>query len=182
MTNQKPLLHMCPFFQYEPDIGLTFEPREHDWAEIEYWEMLARWSERGRFDALFFADFWGAARDPISIRYGKNFPMLDPLLLVSRLSAVVEHIGFLVTMSTSFYNPYMVAHKLQTLNHITNGRIGRNIVTSVNQKEGDQLGITLPGHHERYERAYEYVDLVKKLWSSYQSKTLRDHLTSDKTA
>ncbi|MEM7798594.1 MAG: NtaA/DmoA family FMN-dependent monooxygenase [Chloroflexota bacterium] len=168
MTNKDRLLHICPFFQYEPDIGLAFEPREHDWTEIEYWETIARWAERGRFDAIFFADFWGAARDPVSIRYGKNFPMLDPLLLVSRLSAVAEHLGFIVTMSTSFYNPYMVARKLQTLNHITNGRIGWNIVTSVNQKEADQLGVNLPDHSERYARAYEYVDLVKQLWSSWE--------------
>ncbi len=168
MDNKNSLLHICPFFQYEPDVGLAFEPREHDWTEIEYWEMIAKWAEHGRFDAIFFADFWGAARDPVSIRNGKNFPMLDPLLLVSRLSAVVQNLGFLVTMSTSFYNPYMVARKMQTLNHITNGRIGWNIVTSVNQKEADQLGMTLPGHDERYERAYEYVDLVKKLWASWE--------------
>ncbi len=168
MTNKNSHLTICPFFQYEPDIGLAFEQREHDWTDIGYWEMIAREAERGRYDAIFFADFWGAARDPISIRYGKNFPMLDPLLLVSRLSAVAEHLGFIVTMSTSFYNPYMVARKMQTLNHITNGRIGWNIVTSINQKEADQLGMTLPGHSERYERAYEYVDLVKKLWASWE--------------
>ena len=168
MKNKSSLLHICPFFQYEPDVGLAFAPREHDWTQIEYWETIAKSSEQGCFDAIFFADFWGAARDPVSIRHGKNFPMLDPLLLVSRLSGITEHLGFLVTMSTSFYNPYMVARKLQTLNHITNGRIGWNIVTSVNQKEADQLGMTLPDHDERYERAYEYVDLVKKLWASWE--------------
>ncbi|MEM8857800.1 MAG: NtaA/DmoA family FMN-dependent monooxygenase [Chloroflexota bacterium] len=168
MTNKNSPLHLCPFFQYEPDIGLAFEPREHDWTQIEYWEMIAKWAEQGCFDAIFFADFWGAARDPVSIRYGKNFPMLDPLLLVSRLSAVAKNLGFIVTMSTSFYNPYMVARKLQTLNHITNGRIAWNIVTSINQKEADQLGLTLPSHDERYERAYEYVELVKKLWASWE--------------
>ncbi|MFK7804780.1 MAG: NtaA/DmoA family FMN-dependent monooxygenase [Anaerolineae bacterium] len=168
MKNKNSLLHICPFFQYEPDSGLAFEPREHDWTQIEYWESIARSAEEGRFDAIFFADFWGAARDPISIRHGKNFPMLDPLLLIARLSAIAENLGFIVTMSTSFYNPYMVARKMQTLNHITNGRIGWNIVTSINQKEADQLGMTLPGHDERYERAYEYVDLVKQLWASWE--------------
>jgi len=168
MKNEKLLLQICPFFQYEPDAGLAFEPREHDWTQIEYWEMIAKWAEKGRLDAIFFADFWGAARDPISIGHGKNFPMLDPLLLIARLSAVAENLGFIVTMSTSFYNPYMVARKLQTLNHITSGRIGWNIVTSVNQKEADQLGVILPGHDERYERAYEYVDLVKQLWASWE--------------
>lgn len=180
MKNENSLLHICPFFQYEPDIGLAFEPREHEWTEIEYWEMIAKWAERGRFDAIFFADFWGAARDPISIRYGKNFPMLDPLLLVSRLSAIAENLGFLVTMSTSFYNPYMVARKMQTLNHITNGRIGWNIVTSVNQKEADQLGMTLPEHDERYERAYEYVDLVKKLWASWEPDAVVNDYDDDR--
>ena len=52
---------------------------------IGYWETVAKWAEFGRFDAIFFADFWGATRDPVSIRHGKNFPMLAPLLLVSRL-------------------------------------------------------------------------------------------------
>ncbi|MEM7134565.1 MAG: NtaA/DmoA family FMN-dependent monooxygenase [Chloroflexota bacterium] len=179
MKNKNSTLYICPFFQYEPDIGLAFEPREHDWTQIEYWETIAKWAEYGRFDAIFFADFWGAARDPISIRYGKNFPMLDPLLLVSRLSAVAEHLGFIVTMSTSFYNPYMVARKMQTLNHITNGRIGWNIVTSVNQKEADQLGVTLPDHDERYERAYEYVDLVKQLWASWEPDAVVNDYEND---
>ena len=70
----KQSLHICPFFQYEPDLGLAFGPREHDWTQIEYWETIAKWAEHGRFDAIFFADFWGAARDPVSI---KDHPPID---------------------------------------------------------------------------------------------------------
>ena len=178
MPNQNSIIHLNLFSLYEPDLGLIFESSQNrfaykpDWTAIEYWEQLAEIANRGKLDALFFADFWGGTNDPTSIRYGERFPLLDPLLLSSRLSAVAPDVGFMVTMSTSFYQPYMVARKMQTLDHITNGRIAWNIVTSVNQREGDQLGIRLPDHDERYRRAYEFVDLVRQLWDSWEEDGL----------
>ena len=174
MSKAKPIIHLNLFSLYEPDLGLRFThsanraAEKPEWTAIEYWEQLARLANRGKLDAIFFADFWGGTNDPISIRHGERFPLLDPLLLVPRLSGVAADVGFMVTMSTSFYPPFMVARKMQTLDHITQGRVAWNIVTSVNQREGDQLGLELPAHDERYRRAYEFVDLVKQLWDSWE--------------
>ncbi|MFK7803766.1 MAG: NtaA/DmoA family FMN-dependent monooxygenase [Anaerolineae bacterium] len=170
------IIHLNAFTLYEPDLGIIFPSNKTDakapWTDIRYWEEIAQIADRGLLDAIFFADFWGGTNDRTSIRYGERFPLLDPLLLVPRLSAVAKRVGFMVTMSTSFYNPYMVARKMQTLDHITNGRVAWNVVTSVNQAEGGQLGLVLPDHDKRYEMAYEFVDLVKKLWDSWDEDAL----------
>ena len=174
--SQTEIIHLNAFTLYEPDLGIIFPDSDngprYPWTDIRYWEAIAKTADRGLLDAIFFADFWGGTNDRTSIRYGERFPLLDPLLLASRLSAVAQRVGFMLTMSTSFYNPYMVARKMQTLDHISNGRVAWNIVTSVNQTEGAQLGLTLPDHDKRYEMAYEFVDLVRKLWDSWDEDAL----------
>lgn len=149
----------------------------HQWWEMPYWEELAATLERGSFDALFLADnIGGYGNDPDSIRYGNHFPLLDPAMLVPRLAAKTEQLGFVVTMSTTFVSPYQLARAMQTLDHVTEGRIGWNIVTSVNPHEGDNVGIPLPPHDERYERAHEYMDVVYALWDSFEPDALvMDH-------
>lgn len=149
----------------------------HQWWEMPYWEEIAATLERGSFDALFLADnIGGYGNDPVSIRFGNHFPLLDPAMLVPRLAAKTDHLGFVVTMSTTFVSPYQLARAMQTLDHVTEGRIGWNIVTSVNPHEGDNVGIPLPGHDERYERAHEYMDVVYALWESFEPDALvMDH-------
>lgn len=140
-------------------------------------EEIAATLERGSFDALFLADnIGGYGNDPVSIRFGNHFPLLDPAILVPRLAAKTDSLGFVVTMSTTFVSPYQLARAMQTLDHVTEGRIGWNIVTSVNPHEGDNVGIELPGHDERYERAHEYMDVVYALWDSFEPDALvMDH-------
>ncbi|MEM7272517.1 MAG: NtaA/DmoA family FMN-dependent monooxygenase [Actinomycetota bacterium] len=153
------------------------ERMRHQWWEMPYWEEIAATLEEGSFDALFFADnIGGYGNDPDSIRYGNHFPLLDPAMLVPRLAATTERLGFVVTMSTTFVSPYQLARATQTLDHVTEGRIAWNIVTSVNPHEGDNVGIPLPPHDDRYERAHEYMDVVYALWDSFEPDALvMDH-------
>lgn len=166
-------MHLTGFMLFSPAPHTQLSwvyPRDkirHQWHEVEYWEEIARTLERGCFDMFFFADGWAGGGD-IGTRYAIQFPTHDPVLLVSRLSAVTEHLGFAVTMSTSFYPPYMTARKMSTLDHITKGRIGWNIVNSLSSAEARNFGMTeLLPHDERYDRADEYMEVCYKLWDSW---------------
>lgn len=149
----------------------------HQWYEMAYWDEIASTLEDGSFDALFFADnIGGYGNDPESIRTGFHFPLLDPAVVVPRLAAKTDNLGFVVTMSTTFESPYQLARTMQTLDHVTEGRIGWNIVTSVNPHEGDNVGTPLPPHDERYERAHEFMDVVYALWDSFEPEAVvMDH-------
>jgi len=151
-------------------------PREkirHQWTEIEYWTEIAQTLERGKFDIFFFADgFAGANAD--SIRYGIQFPVSDPVCLVPYLATMTKNLGFALTMSTTFYPPYMLARKLATLDHITKGRIGWNIVTAISKSSARNFSMdNLPPHDERYDRADEYMEVCYKLWSSWDDDALK---------
>ena len=153
------------------------EKVRHQWWEMSYWDEIATTLERGSFDALFFADnIGGYGQDVTSIRSGFHFPLLDPTVIVPRLAAKTEQLGFVVTMSTTFTSPYQLARSMQTLDHVTEGRIGWNIVTSVNPHEGANVGVTLPEHDERYERAQEFMEAVYALWDSFEPDAMvMDH-------
>ncbi len=169
----KRLMHLTGFMLYcpAPHTQLSWVyPREkirYQWHEVEYWEEIARTLEEGCFDAFFFADGWSGG-NAASTRWAIQFPTHDPLTLIPRLSAVTDRLGFAATMSTSFYPPFMLARKLASLDHVTKGRIGWNIVTSINDAEGRNFGVELPPHDERYDRADEYLDLVCQLWDSWE--------------
>ena len=149
----------------------------HQWWEMGFWDEIATTLERGSFDALFFADNMGGyGADADSIKFGMHFPLLDPAMLVPRLAAKTNNLGYVVTMSTTFTPPYQLARSMQTLDHVTEGRIAWNIVTSTNPHEGDNLDIELPAHDERYERAHEYMDVVHALWESFEPDAIiMDH-------
>ncbi|MBT6986143.1 MAG: LLM class flavin-dependent oxidoreductase [Rhodospirillaceae bacterium] len=157
-----PAPHMIMSWVYPPD------KIRHQWYEIEYWAEIARTLERGKFDMFFFADGLGGGINRASVRYAIQFPTHDPLTLVPYLAAVTEKLGFAVTMSTTFYQPYMLARKLASIDHITKGRIGWNIVSSISSGEARNFGMdALPPHDERYDRADEFMDVVRKLWKSW---------------
>lgn len=166
------MMHLTGFMLYCPaphtQLSWVYPPEKirHHWHEVEYWEEVARTLERGCFDMFFFADGWGGG-NAASTRWAIQFPTHDPLTLIPRLSAVTDHLGFAATMSTTFYPPYMLARKLASLDHVTKGRIGWNIVTSISDGEGRNFGIELPPHDERYDRADEFLELVCQLWSSW---------------
>ena len=145
----------------------------HQWFEPEYWESIARTLERGKFDMLFFADGLHGGGSADQIRYAIQFPVHDPVSLVTYLSAVAKNIGFAVTMSTTFYPPFLLARTLATLDHLTKGRIGWNIVSSHSSSEARNFGMDeLPAHDERYDRADEYMDACYALWNSWEDDAL----------
>ncbi|MCV7228110.1 LLM class flavin-dependent oxidoreductase [Mycolicibacterium komossense] len=146
------------------------DPRQPHYTELRYWTELGQQLERGGFDALFIADALGQldsytkSADP-AIRTGSQTPLDDPLLVISAIAAVTTALGFGVTVSTTYEQPYLLARKFTTLDHLTGGRIGWNIVTSQLDSAARNLGHErqVP-HDERYEIAADFVDAVYKLW------------------
>ncbi|MDF1721064.1 MAG: NtaA/DmoA family FMN-dependent monooxygenase [Minwuia sp.] len=149
------------------------EKIRHQWSDVEYWAEIASTLEGGGFDLLFFADGLGGGNNAPSAKYGIQFPTHDPLTLIPYLAAKTTELGFAVTMSTTFYPPYLLARKLASLDHITKGRIGWNIVCSIASGEARNFGMErLPPHDERYDRADEFMEVVQKLWHSWDDDAL----------
>ncbi|GAA1936060.1 LLM class flavin-dependent oxidoreductase [Microbacterium aoyamense] len=152
--------------------GLWRHPddRSRDYNTIEYWTSLAQLLEKGRFDGIFIADVLGTydvygGNDEAAIRHGAQVPVNDPVLLVSAMAAVTEHLGFGVTAGTAYEHPYPFARRMTTLDHLTRGRVGWNVVTGYlpsaarNLGNEDQLE-----HDDRYDHADEYLEVLYKLW------------------
>ncbi|MGE8457037.1 MAG: LLM class flavin-dependent oxidoreductase, partial [Pseudomonas alloputida] len=115
--------------------GLWRHPRNTSVAfnRLSYWTDLARLLERGLFDALFIADVLGIydvyqGSPQAALRGGVQVPVNDPLLLVPAMAGVTEHLGFGVTFSLTYEHPYPFARRMSTLDHLSNGRVGWNIV------------------------------------------------------
>jgi long-chain alkane monooxygenase len=138
--------------------------------DIEYWIELAKLLESGGFDAVFLADvvgtydvFRGSA--DTSIREGLQVPNNDPSLVVPAMAAVTRHLGFGITFSTTYEPPFAWARRLSTLDHLTKGRVGWNIVTSYLPNAARNFGLDGEMEHDtRFERADEYLDVLYKLW------------------
>jgi FMN-dependent oxidoreductase (nitrilotriacetate monooxygenase family) len=151
--------------------GLWVHPdtRQTAYKDLDTWVELARTLERGGFDAVFLADVVGVYDSyrggrETAVREGLQIPVNDPSLLIPAMAYATEHLGFAFTQSILQEPPYNFARRLSTLDHLTKGRIGWNIVTSYLNGAGRNLGFGgLPPHAERYRRAHEYVDVVYKL-------------------
>ena len=147
-----------------PDV----DPRKA--ISIDHFKNLARIAERGKFDAIFFADGLGLPPAPASL-LTKAAPIhyFEPLLLLSILSTVTEKIGLAATVSTTYLPPFHLARKFATLDHLSNGRAAWNLVTSGTDFEAANFGLSEQvAHHERYARAREYVDVARALWDSFE--------------
>lgn len=138
--------------------------------DIEYWTELARLLESGGFDAVFLADVIGAydtfrGGPETAIREGLQIPSNDPMLVVPAMAAVTEHLGFGVTFSTTYEPPFAFARRMSTLDHLTKGRVGWNIVTSYLPNAARNFGLENEMEHDsRYANADEYLDVLYKLW------------------
>lgn len=151
--------------------GLWRHPRDRsvDYHRLSYWTDLARIAERGLFDGIFLADgislydvYQGSSET--ALRLGVQFPRLDPLLLVSAMAHVTRHVGFGITSSVSYEPPYLFARRMATLDHISDGRVGWNIVTSFGDSGTRALkGEAARPHDQRYDLAEEYLELVYQL-------------------
>ncbi|MFG1941493.1 LLM class flavin-dependent oxidoreductase [Nonomuraea sp. NPDC048826] len=132
-------------------------------TDIRHYQELAQTAERGKLDSVFLADslsFWG------DIKY-HTLGGLEPITTLAAMAAVTERVGLIGTVSTTYNEPFNVARKFASLDHISNGRAGWNIVTSAFESEARNFGGGLPAHAARYVRANEFVDVVTKLWDSW---------------
>lgn len=138
-------------------------------GDIAYFEELAQLAESGCLDAVFFAD-----GHSINRQYSAGVPgLLEPITALSAMARATHHIGLVTTVSSSFYTPFHAARMLASLDHISGGRAGANIVTSMFDAEAQNHGMTaLPPHAERYERADEFVHVIAQLWDSWSDDAL----------
>ncbi|BBP77813.1 monooxygenase [Pseudomonas sp. Ost2] len=137
--------------------------------DFDHFKAIAQTAERGRFDALFVADvvaLWGHHHDALSrTARAEHF---EPLTLMSALAAVTTHIGLIATATTSYNEPYHIARKFASLDHLSGGRAAWNLVTSVVSDEAWNFGRENHiDHGDRYQRAEEFHDVVKGLWDSW---------------
>ncbi|KZF18928.1 Nitrilotriacetate monooxygenase component A/pristinamycin IIA synthase subunit A [Xylona heveae TC161] len=177
MTNPKKQLIINAFAMQAPghlNPGLFRFPGDQgsEYASIKHWISLAKKLEAAKFHAIFFADVLGgydvykgpANLDP-TIPAAAQFPINDPLYSISALAAATESISFGVTASTTYDSPYALARRFGTVDHLSGGRVGWNIVTSYLDSAARNFGLdTQIEHDERYAIAHEYLDVVYKLW------------------
>jgi FMN-dependent oxidoreductase (nitrilotriacetate monooxygenase family) len=174
--------HMCtPSQQWA---GMWSHPKDQGqrYTTIDYYIELARTAERGLLDSVFFADSIGLmdkfGGDPSeAIRAGAMAPMNDPTLVISAMAMVTEGLGFGVTVNLTYDHPFIMARRLSTLDHLTKGRIGWNIVAGFVDSGARAVGQErIRAHDERYDMADEYMEVVYKLWEASweDDATVRD--------
>ena len=141
-------------------------------TDVEHYRNLARIAERGTFDSIFFADspalFNEVGRRPSGA--------LEPTVLLSAIAAATERIGLIATASTTYNDPYNLARRFASVDHVSGGRAGWNVVTTATLEAARNFGLDeLPSHRDRYQRAAEFIEVSHKLWDSWQDDaTLAD--------
>jgi alkanesulfonate monooxygenase SsuD/methylene tetrahydromethanopterin reductase-like flavin-dependent oxidoreductase (luciferase family) len=149
--------------------GMWTHPRDRsvEYNTLEYWQNLARLAERGKFDGIFLADIVGVydvyeGGSGPSIVNAVQIPVNDPMMVVPAMAAVTTQIGFGVTANLTYEPPYLFARRLSTLDHLTRGRVGWNIVTGYLDSAARGMGLAVqPDHDGRYD--------VADTWSSSTS-------------
>ena len=152
--------------------GLWRHPRDRsaEYNTLKYWTDLAKILERGKFHGLFIADVLGVydvygGNVDAALRNGTQIPVNDPCLLIPAMAMVTEHLGFGVTCTLSFEPPYPFARRMSSLDHLTSGRVGWNIVTGyLNSAAKGVSGTDQTAHDTRYEIGEEYMQVMYKLW------------------
>jgi FMN-dependent oxidoreductase (nitrilotriacetate monooxygenase family) len=158
-------------------VGYTF-------PDVRMYEEIARVAERGCLDMLFSGDgtgipsTWRGSRDA-SIKWGISWPRQEMSPLMTAMSRVTQHLGFGVTYSTTFMHPYYLARLLNSLDHVTGGRIAFNVITSTRRSDFDNYGFDdIMAHDARYERMEEFIDVCRALWDSVEPQAMIwDHET-----
>jgi FMN-dependent oxidoreductase (nitrilotriacetate monooxygenase family) len=152
--------------------GFWTHPRDTStqYKTLEYWTELAQLLERGLFDGLFIADIVGVydvyqQSVDVTLKESIQLPVNDPLLLVSAMAAVTKNLGFGLTANLTYEAPYLFARRMSTLDHLTRGRVGWNIVTGYLDSAARAMGLTEQIEHDRrYDQADEYLEVLYKLW------------------
>lgn len=137
-----------------------------------YWIRMAQLAEQARFDTFFLADFIGRSANKLekSSHHGISF-QFEPFTLLANIAAHTRHIGLVATVNTNFSDPYNVARQFASLDHISGGRAGWNVVSSFGEHTRLNFGREPRTHEERYERAEEFLNLTKALWDSWEDNT-----------
>jgi FMN-dependent oxidoreductase (nitrilotriacetate monooxygenase family) len=146
-------------------IGRTF-------PDVEMYEEMARIAERGCLDMIFFGDgtgipsTWRDSHDE-AVHWGITWPRQDMSPMITAMSRVTRHVGFGLTYASTFMHPYYVARLLNSLDHITNGRVAFNVITSTRRADAANFGFDeLMEHAARYDRMDEFMQVCRALWDS----------------
>jgi FMN-dependent oxidoreductase (nitrilotriacetate monooxygenase family) len=168
-------MHLIGFMMHTPINHMTLSWADKDDRQVDglgsiaYWQSLAQTLERGCFDGLFFADVpavYDHYKDTtdVAMRYGVVWPTHDPIALIGIMAAATKHLGIASTVSTASWHPFLAVRSMSTLDHLSNGRVGWNIVTGNGRSEHRALGTGTLDHDERYDHADEYMDVCYALW------------------
>ena len=153
-----------------PGLWTHPEDRSQDYRHVEYWVELAQLLERGLFDSMFIADVMGVydvygGQPDSAIRHAVQIPTNDPMLVIPAMAAATRHLGFGITFSLTYEHPYPFARRMSTLDQLTKGRVGWNIVTGYLDSAARNLGMSQQmAHDDRYDLADEYLEVLYKLW------------------
>jgi FMN-dependent oxidoreductase (nitrilotriacetate monooxygenase family) len=171
----KPRMHLAFDISYTHLDGRWRMPGS--WTGAQYpdvglYEEIARAAERGCVDMLFFGDgtgipgTWQDSQEE-AVRWGISWPRMDMSPWIVCMSRVTRHVGFGITYASTFMHPFYTARFLNSLDHITNGRMAFNVITSTRPADYQNYGFdSIVPHDERYDRMEEFVDVCKKLWDS----------------
>jgi FMN-dependent oxidoreductase (nitrilotriacetate monooxygenase family) len=137
--------------------------------DIDYWIRTAQLAERATFDAVFLADFPALSDNPEF----RPFQSLEPTIVLTAIAAATKHVGLIGTASSSYNEPYNIARRFSSLDHVSRGRAGLNIVTTADPASGRNFGAEVrPVHAARYERGAEFAEVVSALWDSWEDGAL----------
>ncbi|OMC33085.1 monooxygenase [Mycobacterium sp. GA-1841] len=138
-------------------------------TDVKHFQQLAQLAEHGKLDSVFFAD--GLAVGP-RVKHNTQ-AIFEPITLLTAMATVTEHVGLIATATTGYIEPYTLARSFASLDHISGGRAGWNIVTSAGEDEAANFGVEgIPDHAGRYRRAAEFVDVATALWDSWEDDAL----------
>lgn len=152
-------------------------------STFEFWANQARIADQANLDMLFFADVLGfydvfGGNAEAAVKWAVEAPANDPLMIIPGLAAITKNLAFGATVSTTYEHPFAHARRFSTLDHMTNGRIGWNIVTSYLSSAARNFGLEeMIKHGDRYDRAEEFMDVVYKLW---EGSWANDAVVADK--
>jgi FMN-dependent oxidoreductase (nitrilotriacetate monooxygenase family) len=152
--------------------GTWRHPSSQAWNynDLDYWTNMAKELERGHFDCLFIADVVGVydvyrGSAEMALKDAAQVPVNDPFGAISAMAAVTSNVCFGITAAVTFEQPYILARRLSTLDHLTKGRVAWNVVSSYLNSAALNIGMDRQmAHDERYDMADEYMDVVYKLW------------------
>ena len=152
--------------------GLWRHPRDTgaDYNRLDYWVSLARTAERGLFDGVFLADVLGVydvygGSSDAAVARAAQAPNAEPFLVVPAMAQATRHLGFGITANLTYEHPYPFARRVSTLDHLTGGRVGWNIVTGYLESGAKGMGLSgARAHDTRYEAGEDFLEAVYKLW------------------